>query len=109
MVFRDEPRSRAAVDVHVAGKDQVAPAAPAAAGGFSARSGTTRGQSGYGTVAAWTTTSIPRTASTTESLERRSTGITSVPAGNPAAPLPAGRRRGLGGPRGALGARRPLR
>src|SRR5437879_775645 len=88
MVFRDEPRSRAAVDVHVAGTDRVAPAASAAASAFSARIGTTRGHSGYGTVAACTTTSMPRTASTTDSRERRSTGITSVPTGNPAVPRP---------------------
>src|SRR5216117_3873371 len=60
----------------------MAPAASAAARAFSASRGTRRGHSGYGAFAAWTTTSVPRAASTTDSLERRSAWTTSVPAGN---------------------------
>src|SRR3989454_7773579 len=64
----------------------MAPPASAAARAFSANRGTRRGHSGYGAFAAWTTTSVPRAASTTDSLERRSNWTTSVPAGNPPAP-----------------------
>src|SRR2546426_929221 len=64
----------------------MAPAASAAARAFSASRGTRRGHSGYGAFAAWTTTSVPRAASTTDSLERRSRWTTSVPVGNPPVP-----------------------